>query len=211
MPSSKQSIGGDGVAAGEVNRRAPDVVGALDVAEGDVGDVDGGGLVPALLAEAVVLVDDDAVAHVFHLDGVEADSGDGARAALPRLDPQPVVGVFYHGVRYGPHVTASISTLAHPGPIEMQSSPVEITRRLLFDILESISYEQLKLSFVSGLHIKFYLVYTLRVVDFDMFGVLNVNAIGVGAKLGGVDGQFMDFYALATIEFDVELRTVLDA
>lgn len=79
-------------------RGAPDVVRALDVPIGHVGEVHGRRLVPALLRQAVVLVDEDAVPHVFHLDVLEENAGDGPRPALPRLDPQPVVGVLYEGV-----------------------------------------------------------------------------------------------------------------
>jgi hypothetical protein len=89
---------GHGVAAGEVDGRAAGIVGSPDVGVGDVGDVHGRGLVHAPLVQAVVLVHDDAVAHVLHGHRVEGDARHGAHPALPRLDPQAVVRVPDHRV-----------------------------------------------------------------------------------------------------------------
>lgn len=84
----------DGVATREADGgAAPRVVRAPDVPVRDAGDAHRGGLVGAPAAEAVVLVDDDAVLDVLHPHGGELDAGDGAGAALPRLDPEAVVGV----------------------------------------------------------------------------------------------------------------------
>lgn len=84
------------VTASQVHGRAPDVVGAFDVDVRDVADVDGGRLIGAGLAGAVVLVDHDGVAHRLHVDVGEPDLGDRPVPALPRLDPDPVVRVLYH-------------------------------------------------------------------------------------------------------------------
>ena len=84
----------DGVAAGEADGRAgARVVRAADVPVGDAVDAHRGGLVGAPAAEAVVLVDDDAVPDVLHPHAGELDGRHGAGAALPRLDPEAVVGV----------------------------------------------------------------------------------------------------------------------
>ena len=84
---------GHGVAAAEVDRRAARVVGAPDPGVGDAGDEDGGGGVLAGPGEAVVLVDDDGVAHGVHAHVLERHPGHGPGPALPRLDPEAVVGV----------------------------------------------------------------------------------------------------------------------
>ena len=84
----------DRVAAGEADgRAAARVVGAADVPVRDAVDAHRGGLVGAPAAEAVVLVDDDAVPDVLHPHAGELDGRHGAGAALPRLDPEAVVGV----------------------------------------------------------------------------------------------------------------------
>jgi hypothetical protein len=84
----------DGVAAGEADGRAgARVVRAANVPVRDAVDAHRGGLVGAPAAEAVVLVDDDAVPDVLHPHAGELDARHGAGAALPRLDPEAVVGV----------------------------------------------------------------------------------------------------------------------
>ena len=84
----------DGVAAREADGRAGlRVVGAVDVPVRDPGHAHRGGLVGAPVAEAVVLVDEDAALHVLHLHAGELHRRHRAGAALPRLDPEAVVGV----------------------------------------------------------------------------------------------------------------------
>lgn len=50
-----------------------------------------------------------------------------------------------------------------------------------------------------------------RVVDGHGSGVLDVDAVGVGAEGRRVYGQSLDVHVLAGVELDVELRAVLDA
>ncbi|RZR76326.1 hypothetical protein BHM03_00001012 [Ensete ventricosum] len=50
-----------------------------------------------------------------------------------------------------------------------------------------------------------------RVVDGHGSGILDVDAVGVGAEGRRVYGQSFDVYVLAGVELDVELRAVLDA
>lgn len=61
----------DGVATGEVNRRTPDVVSPFDVTVLDVEDSNRRRLVTAVFGLAVVLIDDDAVEDILHLDVLE--------------------------------------------------------------------------------------------------------------------------------------------
>ncbi|KAL8151294.1 hypothetical protein V2J09_021102 [Rumex salicifolius] len=92
----------NGVAAGEVYGGGGGcVIRSLNVLVGDTGEVDGGGLIATCLSEAVVLVYDDAVLGVVHLDVLEGDVSNGAGSALPRLDAEPVVGVPDDGVADG--------------------------------------------------------------------------------------------------------------
>jgi hypothetical protein len=50
------------------------------------------------VGEAVVLVDDDGVAHRVHAHALERHPRDRPGPALPRLDPHPVVGATDHRV-----------------------------------------------------------------------------------------------------------------
>jgi hypothetical protein len=84
----------DGVAAREADGlAAPWVVRAADVPVRDADDAQGETLVSAPSAETVVLIDDDAVLDVLHGHAGELDGRHSAGAALPRLDPDAVVGV----------------------------------------------------------------------------------------------------------------------
>lgn len=101
---------GNRVAAGEVYGGTSDVVRPLDIPEGNVGQIDCRSFISARLGEAVVLVDDDTVPDVVHLDVLEGYAGDGAASPLPRLDPNPVVRFPYQCVahRYVGHACVGV-------------------------------------------------------------------------------------------------------
>jgi hypothetical protein len=186
-----------GVAAPEVDRRAARVVGPPDPRVGDAGDEDGGGGVLAAPGEAVVLVDDDGVAHGVHAHVLERHRRHGPRPALPRLDPDPVVRVPDHGVAHR-HVGH-----ARPGALLAQGPDADAVAQPAGDVLDV---------HVEGAGADGDAVVAVgdrRVGDEHVLGVLDVDAVRVGALLRGADGQAAHQHAAAAVETEVELGAVL--
>jgi hypothetical protein len=187
-----------GVAAPEVDGRGARVVGAPDAGVGDAGDEDGRGGVLAALGEAVVLVDDDGVPHRVHAHVLEGHGGDGAGAALPRLDPDAVVGVADHGVAH--------RDVGHARP-----------RALLAQAPNADAVAAGPAGDVLDVHVEGACADGDAVVavgdggvgDEDVLGVLDVDAVRVGAQRRGADGEAAGHHAAAAVEPDVELGAVL--
>ncbi|KAF3630568.1 hypothetical protein FXO38_07489 [Capsicum annuum] len=72
IPSSHSNIcAGNGVTTGKVYGHSPNVVGALDVSIRDFTQRNGGRLVLTAFFIAVVLIYDDAIEHIFHLNCIK--------------------------------------------------------------------------------------------------------------------------------------------
>jgi len=173
-----------GVAAGE-----PDGLGAArragDVTVRHVGDGHGGGLVGAGAAAvaatgghvAVELVDDDGVVDAVHVHVREAHAADVAGAALPRLDPDPVLraadprAVERH-VRHR-RERAALAQAADADAVAGAAVDVpHLDAEAAVDDGDAV---------VAGAD--------AAALDGDGGGVGDVDAVRVGAVLGGVDAQ----------------------
>ena len=178
--------------------RCARVVGAPDAGVGDAIDEDGGGGVLAALGEAVVLVDDDGVADGVHAHVLEGHGGDGAGAALPRLDPDAVVRVADHGVAHGHVGHARPRTLLAQAP-----NADAVAAGAAGDVLDV---------HVEGAGADGDAVVAVGdggVGDDDVLTVLHVDAVRVGAQRRRADGQAAGDHAAAAVEPDVELGAVL--
>jgi hypothetical protein len=150
------------------------------------------------VGEAVVLVDDDGVAHRVHAHALERHPRHGPGPALPRLDPHPVVGAPDHRVAHGDVGHAG------PGPGLAQAADADaVPARAARDVLD-VDVERAGADGDAVVAVG-----DGGVADVDVPRVLHVDAVRVGAQRGGRDGEPPHLHAAALVEPEVELGAVL--